>query len=470
MRYCGGVARPSTLRYALSMPRHASLVVMALCALAGCSDSDLPIGPGPGEKVEVRFESPEKSGDGAPVALVIDSGFDLGADWARDRVLAAYHVECKEASAGRPLEDFSFEEVKASWIAGFAVASDRCRLERGTTLERSGWLDSLGEEREDWNEAVAEGTLDELDEAYVERFWNVLYGGDTFDYHGTYVLAVAAAAAPNARFVVIQRAYAPQAVVDRCPTRAGLELSTRLYGDPEIQNAYAAAPLSRFARELKDLEVRFGVRYENASYGRRTRARRERDCPGLPWRAAYEAEAAFSAAWTRGHALRDYASRDVLAFVSAGNDGDPVESAADLPDCTSQSELDLGTSATVLVGAYGPFAFPSEFSNRGSCVDIYAPGEDVQSWAPNGYRVTFGGTSAAAPLAMGIAMASLGGGDARERRAAVVAWRDAERKISEPRVPAALLYPGTWGPEAERRELREKSGYRGVALRHVGWR
>jgi len=406
---------------------------------------------GPGKESKQTYVSREAApAAGAPVALVIDSGFEVDLAAAQGRVLATYTIVCDERPSASPIESRPFEEVKAAWIEGYQKRDEGCRIEPGSVLLRSAWLDSLDEHREEWNEHVTEGTLYDLPEAYVERFWGVLFGDGVFDYHGTYVLGVAARAAPSAQFVLVQRTYAPDAVVSRCPTREGLELETRLVRDPDVATAYVGRPLSRYTEELRAIEKRFHVTYENRSYGARSRARREKECPGLPWGDHFAAWAALTARADQERGARFFQDDDVLLFASAGNDGSTIDAPVDSYECPSSAVAD----GIVVVGAFGPAGVVSKFSNRGACVDVYAPGEEVQSWAPKGYRVPFGGTSAAAPLALGVAMQGLGvRGSPRERKASLLAQIRAQ---AGPRtdflplrwVPGDLLYPGTWGPRA----------------------
>jgi len=79
---------------------------------------------GPGAEVVESFVSPELAAPAdAPVALVVDEGFDLGLEALAGRVLAAYHVECApEPPTSPPLEATPFAEAKASFHARIALA------------------------------------------------------------------------------------------------------------------------------------------------------------------------------------------------------------------------------------------------------------------------------------------------------------------------------------------------------------
>lgn len=67
-----------------------------------------------------------------------------------------------------------------------------------------------------------------------------------------------------------------------------------------------------------------------------------------------------------------------------------------LPDVITVAAVDITHDATK--------AFPWSWSNYGTCVDIWAPGVDIEAAAPNCYECTaeFSGTSQATPLVTGI--------------------------------------------------------------------
>ncbi len=438
-------ASDATVNHLMRLPFHFAAMALFGASLAACSSGldPLPINANPGRAVITRFESPEKEvPPDAPVALIVDDGFDLGLAAYSDRIVGAYTQVCKRGGASP--EPTTFEEMKKALIASYATSDSSCHLEKGLELERSEWLDTLVPYREEWNKALLGGTLIEDEFPTPDRFWKALFGDRKYQYHGTHVLGVAAAAAPNARFLIIQRELAEAGYVEPCPTRQSLELYAKVYADPEVKAAYLKRPASRSSQEYYALVDRFRVGYENASYGWSTRPAREKACPGLPWREVWKVNAAFNE--PDGNAPPRDPGHPILLFRSAGNDGATIDTREDSLYCGFQ-QSNGADSADILVGAYDEMARPAAFSNRGQCIDIYAPGSFVTSWAPNGFRVFFSGTSAAAPLAMGIAMQTLGNaGSAAERKARFLAQSrdDASRELPIRAVPSGLLDPVAW--------------------------
>lgn len=85
-------------------------------------------------------------------------------------------------------------------------------------------------------------------------------------------------------------------------------------------------------------------------------------------------------------------SRGAVVIVSAGNDG---ANACDFSPSRS--------SYAIAVGSHTPDADISVFSNTGSCVDLYAPGEPIEAFTTSDVKLVVSGTSFAAPLVSGLA-------------------------------------------------------------------
>lgn len=103
-----------------------------------------------------------------------------------------------------------------------------------------------------------------------------------------------------------------------------------------------------------------------------------------------------------GRAIRYAARRDVLLVMSSGNDGRNVDRQPIYPAATDRRGRRWKNM--VVVGATDRRGHVCDFSNYGPHnVDLFAPGDDIRSTAPDGQYDTAMGTSIAAPMASGVA-------------------------------------------------------------------
>jgi subtilisin family serine protease len=92
-------------------------------------------------------------------------------------------------------------------------------------------------------------------------------------------------------------------------------------------------------------------------------------------------------------AVESAASAGVVFIVAAGN--------SNLDACYISP---AGTPSSITVGAVGVTDSKSYFSNYGTCIDVFAPGESITSLsAVPGVTNTYSGTSMAAPVVSGVA-------------------------------------------------------------------
>jgi cell wall-associated protease len=101
-------------------------------------------------------------------------------------------------------------------------------------------------------------------------------------------------------------------------------------------------------------------------------------------------------------------SKGVLLVHAAGNDGKNLDTGANFPTAVYS---DGGVCSTwITIGASGPEKdkLAASFSNYGvKMVDVFAPGVDIYSCAPDSVYKKNSGTSMAAPVAAGVAAAVL---------------------------------------------------------------
>ncbi len=99
-------------------------------------------------------------------------------------------------------------------------------------------------------------------------------------------------------------------------------------------------------------------------------------------------------------AIADADAKGMLIVVSAGNDAQDLDARPSFPACSTSPNV-ITVAATDRNGRLAPF------SNRGSCVDVAAPGTDIVSTGRhNGYEMR-SGTSMAAPQVAGAAVLAL---------------------------------------------------------------
>jgi hypothetical protein len=424
-------------------------IALMCTALFACSDDAgtatprVVIGPGLGEAVVQVFDVPDQiPPPDAPVALIMDAGFDLSIESLRAKVAGAYTIVCEAAAESTEVTDF--DTAKAQALASMAVKDTRCHLERGIKLKYSAWADTLVPLRDGWNAAVGRRTLGKnTDESEFLRVIDVLEGEKTYLYHGTSTLGLLAQVAPaNARFVIVDRELRlPTAPTPKCPSQASLDTEAKLARDPDVVRAYVAQPLSKSAEELAALRVRFHVQFENRSFGFPPLEVRQTECPGLSLDDSYRAEDELYALDAKERAPRVSPNVDVLLTVSSGNDALRLDSSAAAGACALAPSPLGPASARLVVGSYGPRGTPSPFSNRGACTDLYAPGESLVTPGIRGFLVPFGGTSAAAPVALGLAMLLTPlGATAQQRKAFMLQQRDSAGRLPVRLFPEDLPY------------------------------
>lgn len=367
-------------------------------ALVGCGDDGphfVPASANPGQNL-----------------MVIDEGFDLTAAEFSGKLVAAYTFACgnggggpSDAQGGGPLgidgiASGSFDQQKQEIIAALATRDDSCHLRAGIS-HKSDPLSSVARFRTRWNAAVKDNQP--LAAAFSGSEQQVLFPAvnqalSTFPFHGTATAGTAAHENDTVRLVLVERPLGDESTVTAtytCVAQADLDRFTALYGDPAVMVAAASQPQSTLDADLDRAIATHAVGLVNESFGSPARLFLEQlqamySCPATDFTGYFVTLGNLEQA-QRGAA----AGPAVLPLTvhAAGNDGAQIDSVADAIDC------DLGDPVNLSVGSLALDGTVSTFSNRGACVDLYAPGESIVTPVAGGWYFPVDGTSFAGPLA-----------------------------------------------------------------------
>jgi hypothetical protein len=208
-----------------------------------------------------------------------------------------------------------------------------------------------------------------------------------------------------------------------------------LLADVQVRAAYGSRPRADVDRGLDDVISQNNVGSLNLSLGvLSTKAVEDamvaQGCARVdlgPWQARLsELDRAQEAAQSAPSAL---------AVQSAGNEGVTIDSPADSSDCR------LGDPARMLVGAYGLDGVLANFSNRGLCVDVLAPGKAILAPLPGNWLLPQDGTSFSAPLVARLASMEAPLPFApSQTRTWLLSLRDSASSIPVARFPADVVY------------------------------
>ena len=422
----------------------------ALAALAACHHAKAST---EGDKITESFGNPKTlAGPGEHTVLIRDGGFDLNNHVFQGKIGGAYHVHCEDA----PAEETATDAIQAreQLIKSLQTKDTSCHLLEGLDLVRSSKFDEIEGSRDLWNERISSrGTV--VDVPLSSEIPVVLEGEETFDYHGTYVASVIAYQNPHVKLVLIadeaiERAdYTPS-----CPSQQDLDLTLSLFEDADVKSAYISAPSDSLTDEISARTREHGVTLSNESFGSLSVAGMNHFCPGLDWKSFYQVTGDLQNARAEALAQRgEFGGISVLTLRAAGNEGVTIDSVSDSLSCALGPDS-LGTSsATLMVGSYNPAnQTPSAFSDRGACVQVAAPGEDIVLAAPHNFLFIASGTSFAAPLTTRLASLTFAPGTApAEMKSKLLDLRADNLSIPASAFPSELYYkaPGDGAPQVK---------------------
>jgi subtilisin family serine protease len=368
--------------------------------------------------------------------MVIDHGFDLSHPLLKDRIVAAFTLQCAGQAAGRDGSTSSAEIVgpdKATILAELSHTDERCQLEPGIVSAKNPFPD-LESQRLDWNRALASNQFEQAPPIAEQLFTRLIVA----PFHGTATAGLIAYGNPAADLILLERPVQGLTIDDSssedCPTQQEVDARTAWLSDSDIRAAFLARPRSSVEQAIEDLALERDVKLINESYGTLSRQGLEdllarKQCPALALRAYFSAMNALDQQYDAAHPWLSG-----LVVKAAGNDGALLSGPDDSVECRR------GGSERLLVGGYGFDGRPSLVSNYGSCVDVFAPA-DVLAPIPGDWWVPLSGTSFSAPLIARLASEQLTEPFDRERlRSDVLGLRNDAAEIDRENFPPALQW------------------------------
>ena len=368
-------------------------------ALGACGDDGphfVPAGANPGQNL-----------------MVIDEGFDLTAAEFSNKLVATYTFACSsssgapsDAEGGGPLgidgiASKSFDQQKQEIVSALATRDESCHLQPGIS-HKTDPLASVARFRSRWNAAMKNNVP--IDAAFTASEQQTLLTAvnqalATFPNHGTATAGTAAHENDAVRLVLVERPLGDESTVMAtytCVAQADLDRFAALYGDPDVVTAAVNQPQSTLDADIDHAIATHAVGLVNESFGSPSRLFLEQlqamyGCPDTDFTGYFVTLGNLNLAQRRAAAAAGGAQP--LTVQAAGNDGAQIDSVADSLDC------DLGDPVNLSVGSLALDGTVSTFSNRGACVDLYAPGEAIITPVAGGWYFAVDGTSFAAPLA-----------------------------------------------------------------------
>jgi hypothetical protein len=339
--------------------------------------------------------------------MVIDTGIDLSASDLQGRVSAVYTETCADDSGGGSGSDAAampavdggpaFDMLKQEILAELAQPDDSCDLKTGISGKPDP-LAGIDQFKARWNAMIRANK--QIADVFTMAEFNQLQGPINdelmnFAYHGTATSTTVAHENPDVRLVLVERQLGSESSIMTnfpCLQQADIDQTVDFLNDPQIYAASVAQP-AQIDSKIAEAQSTYHVGIVNESFGAESRQTLEMlqamNCPQPIDLSAY-------------FALLDKVTNDhnatiggpaILTVQAAGNDGVEIDSGADSLSC------DLGDPKALLVGSYDPGTLArNTFSNYGTCVNVYAPGQDIAVEYAGGWLLWADGTSFASPL------------------------------------------------------------------------
>jgi Subtilase family len=394
--------------------------------------------------------------------MVIDTGMDLSVPDLSGNASGADTESCLAdadgggdlfAVDGGPVDAGpAFDTLKQKLIAAYSETDDSCRLKSGITSKPDP-LAAIAKYRDRWNAMIRANQVESYGRPFTDAEWSTIRGPIdneryTFDYHGTATSTTIAHAYDGVRLVLVERELLSESEAQSaftCFVQAEIDQETALLNDPDVFAAAVQQPVTADV-EIAAAMSAHHVGIVNESFGYPSAAalaalQRNADCPGpIDLSRYFQVLTAIDLARAAAAGVPA-----VLTVRAAGNDGTQINSSADALDCNP------GDPTGLLVGSDNPAAGDrNSFSNWGTCVDLYAPGQGIVTMYAGGWLLPVDGTSFASPLtarfASAVAPAPFDVGTARQ---AVLSSVDPYQTLPANLFPADLFYaPGETYTEA----------------------
>jgi hypothetical protein len=377
--------------------------------------------------------------------MVIDTGIDPALLSFQGNVTAAHTVVCDPQADDRDVTDPSqvgdgqnpdIDALKQSLVAELGRPDDSCHLRSGIDPKQPVGQD-IAAQRDRWNRALLNDDDPFAPEVagVAERLEAEL---DTAPFHGTATAGMIAHDASDLRMVLVERALSsPDEAAGSitCVDQAQIDLVVTLLSAPEVRAAFLDGPQPSIDREMRELRSAHGVAVVNESFGRFARAAIEQllafaGCAPVELRQYFRTMNDLTRARDRAHP-----EPGVLFVRAAGNESAPLDREDDGFQCRPDD------SQQVLVGAYDFAGLRASFTNFGSCVDVYAPGEPVVAPLPGDWMMLLAGTSFSAPLVVRHLLFSAPQPFAADTaRAALLAERQSNGNLALSQFPRELVF------------------------------
>jgi subtilisin family serine protease len=347
--------------------------------------------------------------------MILDTGFDVNHPVFANKIIDKYTVKCSQDSEISKCGDgsCSYEDFKTEEIEKIPADVKSCEIKSEITLDLDPNFEKIKLYKDRWNSMINGKRGVSFEKSVIDQIQNTISPPTGTGYHGTATAGLIAYKNPDVRLVLVEIPLnsadssansSDTSIADKinCIPSKLYTQTLKLFADPDYQKAYSENKASEVTNRLNEIAALNDVTVVNESFGTNPRIVLEKifKTKGCE---IQDMRPYFAALGNLDKIRRDYRMKhqnwiekpyETLTIKSAGNDGATINDITDiqLDDCHDLENY------FVVVGSYDYKSTISEFSNRGSCVDLYSLGETVVVAAPQGFETIASGTSFSAPL------------------------------------------------------------------------